>query len=377
MSPTLALAIELISRPSVTPADMGCQELILERLEALGFSIERLPFGDVTNLWARRGTDRPLLVFAGHTDVVPPGPLEDWSSPPFVPTLRDGFLWGRGAADMKGGVAAMVTAIEAFVTAHPDHRGSIGFLITSDEEGVAINGTRRVVEYLQQQGVVIDACLLGEPSSEEQIADCVKNGRRGSLNGTLTVHGVQGHVAYPHLADNPIHRFSPALAELTTTVWDTGNANFPPTGFQVSNLTAGTGAVNVIPGELTASFNFRFSTAVTKDELKQRVKEILDRHGLDYHLEWNLSGDPFLTPGGALIDAVQAAILEITGRPTHLSTAGGTSDGRFIAPMGAQVIELGPLNTTIHKVNERVEVADLEILHKIYQCLLDRFLLSP
>ena len=374
MSPTLALAIDLISRPSVTPADMGCQELILGRLESLGFSVERLPFGDVTNFWARRGMDRPLLVFAGHTDVVPPGPLECWSDPPFVPTLRDGFLWGRGAADMKGGLAAMVTAVEAFVMAHPDHRGSIGFLVTSDEEGVAVNGTQRVMEHLQKQGVVIDACLLGEPSSEERIGDCVKNGRRGSLNGTLAVRGVQGHIAYPHLAKNPIHCFSPALLDLSTTVWDAGNVYFPPTGFQVSNIHSGTGTVNVIPSELTALFNFRFSTAVTADELKQRVREILDRHGLDYHLEWSLSGDPFLTPGGLLIEMVQSAILEVTGYPTHFSTAGGTSDGRFIAPMGTQVVELGPLNTTIHQVNERVAIADLNILSKIYQCLLNRFL---
>ncbi|CAK0765174.1 succinyl-diaminopimelate desuccinylase [Gammaproteobacteria bacterium] len=375
-APTIALAMDLVSRPSVTPEDAGCQELISTRLQSCGFIIERLTFGPVTNLWARRGNEPPLVVLAGHTDVVPPGPLEHWSTPPFTPTLRDGFLWGRGAADMKGGLAAMVTAVESFLGDHPHHRGSIGFLITSDEEGVAINGTQRVVAYLQQQGVTIDACLLGEPTSEKRIGDCVKNGRRGSLNGTLTLRGKQGHVAYPDLVVNPIHRFAPALAELSTTTWDNGNEYFPPTSFQISNLHAGTGAVNIVPGELNALFNFRFSTAVTVAELKKCFTDILERHGLDYHLAWSLSGEPFLTRQGTLLEDVQEAILKITGHRTRFSTAGGTSDGRFIAPTGAQVIELGLLNTTIHQVNERVALADLDILQRIYQSLLERLLLS-
>lgn len=375
MLSTLSLAMDLISRVSVTPEDAGCQELIIERIQPLGFTVERLTFGNVTNLWARRGKDRPLVVLAGHTDVVPPGPIEQWATSPFVPTLRDGVLCGRGVADMKGGLAAMVTAAESFVINHPNHCGSIGFLLTSDEEGVAKDGTKRVVEYLQQQGVVIDVCLLGEPASEERLGDCVKNGRRGSLNGTLTVLGRQGHVAYPHLAMNPIHGFAPALLDLSTTTWDQGNEYFPPTSFQFSNLHAGGGTVNVIPGELSALFNFRFSSSVTIDELKQRVGEILKRHHLNYQLEWSLSGEPFFTPSSPLLVAVQDVILEVTGHPTHFSTGGGTSDGRFIAPTGAQVVELGLLNTTIHQVNEQVAVADLDVLHQIYQRLLERLLI--
>ncbi len=374
MSQTLALAMDLVSRPSVTPDDAGCQGLIIERLRPLGFTVERLLFGEVTNLWAYRGVGRPLLVLAGHTDVVTPGLIDSWSAPPFTPTLRDGFLWGRGVADMKGGLAAMVTAVEDFVAEYPDHPGTIAFLLTSDEEGVAVNGTRRVVEYLQKQGVVIDACLLGEPSSEERVGDSVKNGRRGSLNGTLTVRGKQGHIAYPHQTKNPIHRFAPALVELAAASWDNGNAHFPPTSFQFSNLHSGTGAVNVVPGTLTALCNFRFSSAVTEDELKCRVVDVLNRHGLDYDLAWDGYGH-FLTTGGALVDAVLGAILDVTGYPAQLSTTGGTSDGRFIAPAGAEVVELGLLSATIHQIDERVAVADLELLHRIYRRFLERYLL--
>ena len=384
----LTLAMDLIARPSVTPEDAGCQELILQRLEPLGFTVERLNYGSVTNFWARRGSGRPLLVFAGHTDVVPPGPLERWSSAPFVPTVRDGFLLGRGAADMKGGLAAMVTAAESFIAEYPDHRGSIGFLVTSDEEGIAIDGTARVIEHLQQrdgtlrvmghlqqQGEIIDACVLGEPTSEKRVGDCVKNGRRGSLNGSVTVRGIQGHIAYPHLSDNPIHRFIPAMVELLAIEWDRGNEHFPPTGFQFSNVQAGTGTANVTPGECNALFNFRFSTAVTQEELQSRVVAVLERHGLDYQLEWSLSGAPFLTPRGILLETVGAAVLEVTGYPTRFSTAGGTSDGRFIAPTGAQVVELGPLNATIHQVNECVAVEDLTTLHHIYRGILKRMVL--
>lgn len=370
MDPTLQLAMQLIARPSVTPDDAGCQQLLADRLSAIGFHIERLRFGEVDNLWARRGTEGPLLAFAGHTDVVPTGPVEDWQFPPFEPTLHDGFLYGRGSADMKGSVAAMVTACEDFVAEHPDHRGSIAFLITADEEGPAINGTVKVIEHLQQRGEHIDWCLVGEPSSTEQLGDVVKNGRRGSLGAKLTVHGTQGHVAYPHLADNPIHRFAAALAELSSTEWDQGNEFFPATSFQVSNLNSGTGASNVIPGHLQALFNFRFSTAVTAEQLQQRVKAILDRHQLRYEIEWTLSGLPFLTAAGELVDAVSAAIASETGQQTELSTAGGTSDGRFIAPTGAQVVELGPLNTTIHQVNERVPADSLAMLSRIYRAML-------
>ncbi|MGW8311480.1 MAG: succinyl-diaminopimelate desuccinylase, partial [Thiogranum sp.] len=351
MSATLEFAKQLISRASVTPRDGGCQKLMSDRLEAMGFRCEHLNYGEVTNLWARRGEARPLLVFAGHTDVVPPGPLAQWHSDPFSPEVRDAVLYGRGAADMKGSLAAMVTACEVFVEQHPQHRGSIGFLITSDEEGPAVDGTVRVVEHLRDRGELIDLCLVGEPSSHERLGDVVKNGRRGSLNGTLTVHGKQGHVAYPHLASNPIHQVAPALAELTAIEWDRGNAFFPPTSFQVSNINAGTGAENVVPGELRLMFNLRYSTELDAERIRERVLAVLDRHGLDYELNWRLSGEPFLTPAGELVSAARAAIREVAGIETELSTTGGTSDGRFIAPLGAQVLELGPLNAAIHKID--------------------------
>ncbi len=374
MSATLDLTRDLISRPSVTPDDQGCQDVLIERLEKLGFRTERLRFDDVDNIWLRRGTDAPVFAFAGHTDVVPPGPAGKWDSPPFEPEIRDGVLYGRGAADMKGSIAAMTTAVERFVAAHPDHKGSIAFLITSDEEGPSINGTVKVVEVLEARNEKIDWCLVGEPSSTEKVGDVIKNGRRGSLSGTLTVYGKQGHVAYPHLAQNPIHRVAPMLAELAAEEWDAGNEFFPPTTFQVSTINGGTGANNVIPGEVTLLFNFRFSTESTEDGLKQRVHEILDRHGLKYDLEWTLSGHPFLTPEGELVDAACKAIREETGTETQLSTAGGTSDGRFIAPTGAQVLELGPLNASIHQVNEHVRVDDLDTLSAIYERILERLL---
>ncbi len=373
MSPTLELARELIRRPSVTPEDAGCQALLAERLAALGFHIEPLPFGEVSNLWARWGREGPLFVFAGHTDVVPPGPLGDWTSPPFEPTERDGLLYGRGAADMKGSIAAMVTAVERLL-ARGRPQGSIGFLITSDEEGPAVDGTVRVVETLEARGEKIDWCLVGEPTASETVGDVIKNGRRGSLSGELTVHGVQGHVAYPQLADNPVHRAAPALAELCTLRWDEGNAFFPPTSFQISNIHAGTGATNVIPGELRISFNFRYSTETDADGIRQRVEELLDRHGLDYSLEWIHSGAPFLTPAGALVDAARAAVSEIAGIQPELSTSGGTSDGRFIAPTGAEVVELGPVNATIHKVDECVGIDELERLSSIYERLMELLL---
>lgn len=373
-SPTLALARELIARPSVTPDDQGCQRLIGERLAALGFSLECMNFGEVTNLWARRGSEGPLLAFAGHTDVVPPGPESAWTSPPFRPEIRDGLLYGRGAADMKGSIAAMITACERFLAAHPDHRGALAFLITSDEEGIATDGTVKVIETLEARNEKIDWCLVGEPSSVGQAGDVVKNGRRGSLSGTLCVRGVQGHVAYPHLADNPVHRALPALAELAATVWDEGNAFFPPTTFQISNIHAGTGATNVIPGTLEVLFNFRYSTESSEAGLKQRVHALLDRHGLDYRLDWFHSGAPFLTPAGELVEAVRAAVREVTGLETELSTGGGTSDGRFIAPTGAQVVELGPVNATIHKVDECVAVDELERLTRMYEGVLRHLL---
>lgn len=366
-SATLALASALIERRSVTPADAGCQDLMIERLEALGFAIEMLPFGEVRNFWARRGSGYPLFAFAGHTDVVPTGPLDQWQSDPFTPVVRDGYLYGRGAADMKGSLAAMVTACERFVTLHPGHQGSIGFLITSDEEGPSIDGTRKVVDYLTDHDVQIDYCLVGEPTCDRQVGDVIKNGRRGSLGGRLTVRGIQGHIAYPQLADNPIHRLAPALAELCAEHWDDGNEFFPPTSFQFSNLNAGTGADNVIPGTVEALFNFRFSTESTAAGLQQRVEAILDRHRLDYSLVWRLSGEPFLTRPDALVHALQDAVRDVTGLETRLSTDGGTSDGRFIAPTGAQVVELGPVNATIHKINERVAVADLDALSRIYE----------
>ena len=373
-SPVLALAKELISRQSVTPADAGCQDLMIERLKALGFEIESMVFEDTTNFWARRGTQSPLFVFAGHTDVVPAGPLSQWHTPPFEPTVIDGFLHGRGAADMKGSLACMIVAVERFIAEHPDHQGSIGFLITSDEEGPFINGTVRVVETLMARNELIDMCIVGEPSSTLAVGDVVKNGRRGSITGDLKVKGTQGHVAYPHLANNPVHKALPALAELAATQWDEGNAYFPPTSFQIPNLQAGTGASNVIPGEFDVQFNFRFSTELTEEEIKRRVHSVLDAHGLDYDVKWTLSGQPFLTDTGELLAAVVAAVEEVNHQAPALLTTGGTSDGRFIAQMGAQVVELGPVNATIHKVNECVRIADLEKLTDMYQKTLNHLL---
>ena len=369
-SPTLALTKALISRASVTPQDKGCQELMIERLNAIGFDVEHLRFGDVDNFWAVRGDSGPILCFAGHTDVVPTGPESQWSYPPFNPTAIDGQLYGRGAADMKGSLAAMVVAVEQFVADHPNHDGRIAFLITSDEEGIAANGTVKVVNWLQEQNIIPEFCLVGEPSSTARCGDVIKNGRRGSLGCTMTVKGKQGHVAYPQFARNPIHSAMSAIATLSTEVWDHGNQFFPATSFQVSNINSGTGATNVIPGELTAVFNFRFSTEVTDQILRQRTEAILDAHGLDYTLDWKLSGQAFLTQEGRLVDAAVASILDVTGLETELSTAGGTSDGRFIAPMGTQVVELGPVNASIHQVDENVNIADLDILTNIYQTLL-------
>lgn len=375
-SPVLDLAEALIRLPSVTPDDAGCQALIGDRLERLGFECRAMPFGDVENLWARRGDAHPLLVLAGHTDVVPTGPGSAWSSPPFEPTHRDGYLYGRGAADMKASLAAMVVAVERFVAEHPHHPGSIAFLITSDEEGPAIHGTRAVIDALGREDVRLDYCIVGEPSSAERLGDTIRVGRRGSLGATLVVHGVQGHVAYPDLADNPIHRIAPVLAELTGTRWDQGNAYFPATSFQVSNLHAGTGAGNVIPGELELRFNLRYSTEQTADGLIERIIRMLDRAGLRYHIDWERSGEPFLTRAGPLIDATRAAIREVIGVETAASTSGGTSDGRFIAPTGCQVVELGPVNATIHKIDERVAVADLEPLACTYQRIIERLLVA-
>ncbi|HXZ60722.1 MAG TPA: succinyl-diaminopimelate desuccinylase [Steroidobacteraceae bacterium] len=374
MSRSVELAESLIARRSVTPADEGCQQLIGERLEAVGFTLEPLRFGNVENLWARRGAGRPVFCFAGHTDVVPTGPLAEWRTDPFVPTLREGLLYGRGAADMKTGLAAMVTATEEFVRGHPQHRGSIAFLITSDEEGPSVDGTKRVAETLAGRGERIDWCLVGEPSSEVTLGDTIKVGRRGSLSGRLTVHGVQGHVAYPQLAENPVHTLAPALAELTRRVWDEGTAHFQPTTFQVSNLNAGTGAPNVIPGELKARFNLRYSPVQTLERLKSTVEEILSRHGVRYTIEWYVSGEPFYTPPGVLSDTVAEAVAEVTGARPRLSTGGGTSDGRFIAPLGAQVVELGVVNASIHKVNECVRVADVDALERIYLNVLRKLL---
>jgi len=371
---TLELAKQLIARPSLTPRDEGCQELMIERLKPLGFEIHRLRFGEVDNFWARRGSAQPLVVFAGHTDVVPTGPKEKWSSDPFMPTVRDGLLYGRGAADMKGSLAAFITAIEDFVTQHPSHQGSIGLLITSDEEGPSVDGTVKVVEWLEARGEKIDCCLIGEPSCVATLGDTLKNGRRGSLNGTLTVLGKQGHIAYPHLARNPIHLAAPALTELAAIEWDRGSEFFPPTSFQISNIHAGTGADNVVPGNLEIKFNFRYSTAVTDDGLKQRVEEVLKRHGLQYDLSWVLSGQPFLTQPGNLVAALQDAIRAELGIDAALSTSGGTSDGRFIAPTGSQVVELGPLNATIHQIDECVRVDDLAKLSRVYARTLTRLL---
>ena len=381
MTATLRLTEALIARPSVTPEDQGCQALMTERLKALGFACHTLSFGPtdapVTNLWAiKRGSDEaaPVLAFAGHTDVVPTGPLDQWGSPPFVPSHRDGLLYGHGAADMKTSLAAMVVASEEFLAAHPQHKGSIAFLITSDEEGPSVDGTVKVCEWLQQQGQRLDACIVGEPTSVQQVGDMIKNGRRGSLSGKLRVKGVQGHIAYPHLAKNPIHLAAPALAELVGIVWDQGNEHFPPTSWQMSNVHAGTGANNVTPGEVVIDFNFRFSTESTPESLQQRLEDVLRQHGLDFHIDWTLGGRPFLTRKGPLVEAMAAAIAQVTGVTTELSTTGGTSDGRFIAQICPQVVEFGPVNASIHKIDEHVRVADIEPLKDIYRGTLERLL---
>jgi succinyl-diaminopimelate desuccinylase len=370
-SPTLELTKQLIARQSVTPDDDGCQQLMTDRLTNAGFDIQLLPFEDVDNFWAIRGESGPILCFAGHTDVVPSGPESRWQSPPFEPTVKDGVLTGRGAADMKGSLAAMVIAVENYVASNPNHSGRIAFLITSDEEGIAENGTVKVVEWLKQQNIIPEYCLVGEPSSSEKCGDTIKNGRRGSLGCKLRVIGQQGHVAYPHLADNPIHNVAPALAELANTEWDRGNDFFPATSFQISNINGGTGATNVIPGELDIVFNFRFSTEVTEQQLRETTEAILNKYQLNYEIDWHLSGQPFLTAEGELVDAAVTAVKQVTGMDTLLSTAGGTSDGRFIAPMGTQVVELGPVNATIHQINECVAVADLDQLTAIYESLLE------
>ncbi|MFA0248358.1 succinyl-diaminopimelate desuccinylase [Vibrio sp. 10N.261.45.A4] len=366
-SPTLALVKDLISRQSVTPEDAGCQDLMIERLKALGFEIEVMVFEDTTNFWARRGTEAPLFAFAGHTDVVPAGPIEQWNTKPFEPTIVDGFLHGRGAADMKGSLASMIVAVEQFIAKHPDHTGSIGFLITSDEEGPFINGTVRVVEALMARGENIDMCIVGEPSSTEYVGDVVKNGRRGSITGDLTVKGTQGHVAYPHLANNPVHSSLLAINELATTEWDKGNDYFPPTSFQIPNVSAGTGASNVIPGEFNVQFNLRFSTELNNDIIVERITNTLDKYDFKYDLKWTFNGDPFLTDAGSLLDAIVDAVGHVNDVKPALLTTGGTSDGRFIARMKGQVVELGPVNATIHKVNECVKVADLEKLTDMYE----------
>lgn len=374
MTATLELAKQLIARPSVTPDDHGCQAIIAERLQRLGFTIEHHRFGEVDNLWARRGSSQPLFVFAGHTDVVPSGPVDQWQYDPFTPTINGNILYGRGAADMKGSIAAMVCACEQFIERHPDHCGSIAFLITSDEEGPATEGTVKIVELLQQRHEKIDWCLVGEPTSSNTVGDVVKNGRRGSLSGDLKIIGTQGHIAYPHLADNPIHRLAPALNDLVNEKWDNGNEFFPPTSFQISNINAGTGANNVIPGSVDVLFNLRFSTEITETQIRRRIEDILDMHNLDYELTWSLSGNPFLTPEGELIDATKAAIMKVRNLDTELSTSGGTSDGRFIAPAGSQVLELGPVNASIHKIDENVDVRELEQLSDIYHEILARLL---
>ncbi len=374
MSATVELAKELISRPSISPLDGGCQAVMIERLRAIGFKVEILNFGSVQNFWATRGDVGPVFCFAGHTDVVPTGPLEEWSTDPFTPSVRDGSLYGRGAADMKSGLAAMLTAVEAFVAQYPDHQGTLAFLITSDEEGPSVDGTRRVVEELRARKQNIDWCLVGEPSSESILGDTLKIGRRGSLSGHLTVHGVQGHIAYPQFADNPVHAFAPALVDLTTRTWDNGNEHFQPSSLQVSNIVAGTGAPNVIPGHLTVRFNLRFSTAQTVEKLQLTVENILKVHRVKYSLDWVVSGLPFLTVPGALSQAASRAVEEITRQIPKLSTTGGTSDGRFIAPMGAQVVELGVINRSIHKVNECVRLADIDVLHQIYRRTLELIL---
>jgi succinyl-diaminopimelate desuccinylase len=371
---TFDLACDLIARRSVTPADGGCLELIAERLAPLGFNLERMDREGVSNLWTRRGGAGPVLCFAGHTDVVPPGPLDQWRSDPFKPEVRDGYLYGRGAADMKTSIAAFVTAVERFLAARPDHAGAIALLLTSDEEGRAVDGTVRVVEALKARGEALDYCIVGEPTSAARLADTIKNGRRGSLSGKLVVKGVQGHIAYPHLVKNPVHNVAPALAELTATTWDAGNEYFPPTSWQVSNFRAGTGADNVVPGTAEILFNFRFSTASTPESLKTQVHEILDRHNVEYTIDWTLSGKPYLTPRGRLVEVVSQAIRETVGIDTELSTSGGTSDGRFIADICPEVIEVGPLNATIHKIDECIAVADIEPLSRIYERTLDLLL---
>ncbi len=373
-SPTVQLACDLIAQPSVTPDDANCQNMMIDRLEAIGFHVERLRFGDVDNFWAVRGQSGPIMAFAGHTDVVPTGPESQWSNPPFSPKVENDILHGRGAADMKGSLAAMITACEAFVASHPNHTGRIAFLITSDEEGPATNGTVKVIEWLEERNEKMTWCLVGEPSSTNKVGDIIKNGRRGSLGAELTVKGKQGHVAYPHLAQNPIHLVAPAIAELSQEVWDQGNDHFPATTFQISNLNSGTGATNVIPGEAHLIFNFRFSTEVTEQELRERTETILKKHNLEYALTWKLSGHPFLTAEGDLVDAAKKAIFNVTGYETELSTSGGTSDGRFIAPTGAQVVELGPLNATIHQVDEHVCASDLDKLSDIYAQMLESLL---
>lgn len=376
MNNCLALTKELINRQSITPEDAGCQKLISERLEKLGFKATHLRFEDVDNLWITHGDSGPLFAFAGHTDVVPTGPLTDWDTDPFIAEIRNDYLYGRGAADMKAGIAAMVTATEQFVKSYPDHEGTVAFLITSDEEGPSINGTRKVVDYLNENNIKIDWCIVGEPSSNKQLADVIRIGRRGSLNGILTIKGIQGHVAYPDIADNPIHKASAFLAEITAAEWDQGNDSFPPTTFQISNLNAGTGADNVIPGNMDLLFNFRYSTETTHEELQNKVTALLKKYNLDYDLDWKLSGLPFLTESGKLVDATCKAIKEICDIETVRSTGGGTSDGRFIAPTGAEVIELGVVNETIHKVNERVKVNHLETLSQIYQNILEQLLIK-
>ncbi|MBU0620803.1 MAG: succinyl-diaminopimelate desuccinylase [Gammaproteobacteria bacterium] len=375
MSDTLALAKQLIARHSLTPVDDGCLDIIGARLAPLGFKLEKMRHGEVDNLWVRRGVAAPVVCFAGHTDVVPTGPVNQWGSDPFTPSVRDGMLYGRGAADMKGSLAAFVTAIERFVAEHPQHKGSIALLLTSDEEGIAVDGTVRVVEALRDRNEKLDYCIVGEPTCVAKLGDTIKNGRRGSLSGTLTVKGVQGHIAYPHLVKNPIHLAAPAIAELAATEWDKGNEYFPPTSWQISNIHGGTGATNVVPGTVEIMFNFRHSTASTVESLKQRVHAILDRHGLEYELQWEQSsGKPYLTPRGDLVDAVSDSIKQVTGLDTELSTSGGTSDGRFIADICPQVLELGPLNATIHKIDECVAVDDLDRLADIYRLTLVKLL---
>ncbi|MBY4839358.1 succinyl-diaminopimelate desuccinylase [Pantoea sp. DY-5] len=371
--PVIELAQQLIRRPSLSPDDAGCQALLIARLEAIGFTVEPMHIGDTLNFWATRGQGE-TLAFAGHTDVVPPGDANRWISPPFEPSIRDGMLFGRGAADMKGSLAAMVVAAERFVAANPQHKGRLAFLITSDEEASAVNGTVKVVERLMARNERMDYCLVGEPSSTEIVGDVVKNGRRGSMTANLTIHGVQGHVAYPHLADNPVHRAMPALNELVKTVWDEGNEFFPPTSMQIANVQAGTGSNNVIPGEFFVQFNFRFSTQLTDQMIKDRVAELLDRHQLRYTLEWNVSGQPFLTSRGKLVDAVVNAVAHYNEIKPQLLTTGGTSDGRFIARMGAQVVELGPVNATIHKINECVKASDLQMLSRMYQRIMEQLI---